>query len=310
MEQVALWTAVAISGFGLAIVSGRWAVRHATMLASGLDIPPFIIAITLVAIGTDIPEILNSVIASVAGHGDLNVGDSIGSVVCQVSLVLGLLPFAGGSFEVGPSRSSTVILLTIVALALGAVLVSDGELSRIDAIGLITAWLAATAISWRFAPPRAEPVMIERARRGFYHGALLLAALLLVGAGAGAAVKAMVELSALIGVPEYLIAFFGSSIGTSMPELIVDITALRRGQRDLAFGDVVGSCLVDSTLSVGIGPLIVPTAVTAALAVRGAGVAMAAMLLAGLIIWIRGRHDRWSGAFLIALYLAAYAVLL
>lgn len=310
MEKIIFWTAVAVAGFGLATFSAQWAVRHASMLVYGQSLPPFFIGITFFAIGTDIPEISNSVIASIAGHGDLNVGDSIGSVVAQISLVLGILPFAGGAFKVGRFHSSIVILLTIAALGLGALLVSDGKLSRMDAIGLLTAWVAATAVSWRFVPSQADPVMAAPTHPRFYHAVIVITALLLVGAGTGAAVKAVVEMSALIGVPEYIISFFGSAIGTSMPELIVDITALRSGQRYLAFGDIVGSCLVDATLSVGIGPLIVPTMVTAALAVRGAVIAMVVMFLAGAIIWIRGRHDRWSGALLLMIYAAVYAALL
>lgn len=310
MEKIIFWTAVAVLGFGLATLSAQWAVRHASMLAYGQSLPPFFIGITFFAIGTDIPEISNSVIASMVGHGDLNVGDSIGSVVAQISLVLGILPFAVGAFKVGRFHSSIVVLLTIAALGLGALLVSDGKLSRMDAIGLLTAWVAATAVSWRFVPPQADPVVAAPTHHRFYHAAIVVIALLLVGAGTWAAVKAVVEMSALIGVPEYIISFFGSAIGTSMPEMIVDITALRSGQRYLAFGDIVGSCLVDATLSVGIGPLIFPTMVTAALAVRGAVIAMVVMFLAGAIIWIRRRHDRWSGVLLLMIYAAVYAALL
>ena len=95
-------------------------------LAHGLSIPPFIIGVTFFAVGTDIPEIANSVMASLAGHGDLNVGDSIGSVVTQITLVLGLFPFLGGRFVVGRYRAVATSSLTIAALLIGAFLVADG----------------------------------------------------------------------------------------------------------------------------------------------------------------------------------------
>ena len=304
------WIFVAVAGFGLAMVASRWAVQQAAMLAYGTSLPPFIIGITFFAIGTDIPEITNSVLASLSGHGDLNVGDSVGSVMTQITLILGLLPFFGGSFAVGPYRASIVSLLAIAALVIGALLVADGYLSRLDAVLLLLTWAAATAVAWRYTPPESEPVMLAPKRNRVFHAVMVILSLLLVAAGAGAAVKAITELSTQLGVPEYLISFFGASIGTSLPELVVDITALRRGQRDIAFGDVTGSCLVDSSLSVAAGPLFFPTAVTARLAVKGAVVAIVAMFLASFIIWLRRKHDRWSGALLLGLYAIIYVVML
>jgi cation:H+ antiporter len=307
--EMLTWVLIALAGFGLSVAAGRWAVQHAAMLASGLSIPPFLLGVTFFALGTDFPEIANSVMASTTGHGDLNIGDSVGSVVTQITLILGILPFAGGRLDVGPGRSAIVPSLTVAALAIGAILVRDGQLSRADAAVLILTWVLATAVAWRYAPPLSEVTMPQPTHHKAVHALVASAGLLLVAAGAGAAVRAMAELSALAGIPEYLISFFGSSIGTSLPELVVTIVALRQGQRDIALGDIFGACLMDSTLSIGAGPLIAPTAVTAGLAIRGAGVAIAAMLLAALLIWSRQRHDRLSGVALLAMYAAAYWIL-
>lgn len=303
------WIFIALAGFGLAVVASRWAVQHMAMLAYGLSIPPFILGVTFFALGTDVPEIANSVMSSLAGHGDLNVGDSVGSVVTQITLILGVLPFVGGKLEVGPYRAAIVPLLTVAALAGGMLLVADGHLSRADGAALVLAWILATAIAWRYAPPLSEAVMPQPTRHKALHAFVAAASLLLVAAGAGAAVKGMTELSVLVGIPEYVIGFFGSSVGTSLPEIVVAIVALRQGQRDIALGDVFGACLMDATLSIGAGPLIAPTAVTSGLAIRGAWLAIAAMLLASLTIWGRRRHDRLSGAILLAMYAVAYVVM-
>lgn len=303
------WLLIALSGFGLAVIASRWAVQHASMLAYGLSIPPFILGVTFVALGTDVPEIANSIMSSLAGHGDLNVGDSVGSVVTQITLTLGLLPFAGAALGVGPYRAAIVPLLTVVGLLLGIGLVSDGHLSRLDGALLVLAWILTTAVAWHFAPPRSEAVLPEPTRRKSMHALVVLGSLVLVAAGAGAAVRAMTELSMMAGIPEYIISFFGSSIGTSLPEIVVSIVAVRQGQRDIALGDIFGACLMDATLSVGSGPLIAPTAVTAALAVRGAWFAVVAMLIATALVWGRGRLDRLTGVVLLATYAAAYIIL-
>ncbi len=307
--SILTWAFVACAGFGLSVVASRWAVEHAAKLAYGLSVPPFILGVVFFAVGTDVPEIANSVMSSLAGHGDLNVGDSVGSVIVQITLVLGILPFAGGKFAVGRFRAAIVPLLTLLALAFGILLVADGRLSRLDGVLLALGWVAATMVAWRYAPPNSEAELPVPDHHKALHAFVAFASLLLVAAGAGAAVKAMVELSTRAGIPEYLISFFGSSVGTSLPELVVTIVALRQGQRDIALGDIFGACLIDSTLSIGAGPLVAPTAVTASLAVRGAGVAIGAVLLAGLILWGRRRHDRLSGAILLAMYGAAYLLM-
>lgn len=301
-----IWIAAVIAGVALTLMASRKAVHYSSALAQGLSIPPFLIGVTLVSIGTDIPEIANSIIASIAGHGDLNVGDSIGSVMTQITLVFGLLPFFSGAISIHRRRTLMIGAFIVMALGLGAYLVADGYLSRVDSIILISAWAIFTGLSWHFAPQLSEPVMPTPSSRKLFHAFLVLVFLTLVGVGAGVFVKALIELSAMFGVPEYLISFFGASLGTSLPELAVDVTALASGKRDIAVGDIVGSCLVDATLSLGAGPLIAPTFVTASLALHGAIIAIVCTALAVLAVSILRNHNRWTGAFMLLLYALAY----
>ena len=137
-----------------------------------------------------------------------------------------------------------------------------------------------------------------------------LGALALVGGGATLAVYSLVRLANSVGVPEFLLAFFGASVGTSFPEILVDITALRRGAPGIALGDALGSSLVDSTLSIGAGPAVAPADVTTRLAVVGTVYTLAAVAAVGTLLTVRRRHDRASAAVLIGLYALSYAVLL
>ena len=303
-----IWIAISIGAVALTVVASRKAVYYAAKLAQGLSVPPFLIGVTLVSIGTDIPEISTSIIASITQHGDLLVGDSIGSVMTQITLVFGLLPFFAGTILINRTRIAVIGGFTIVALALGILLILDGFLSRFDAVILISAWILFTFLSWKLTPLLSEPVLPEPSKRKLFDTFLVVFFLLLVGAGAGAFVMALVELSSLLGVPEYLISFFGASLGTSLPELAVDVTALMSGKRDIAIGDIVGSCLVDATLSIGAGPLISPTAVTALLAIQGALIAIVFTALCLLVVGIRQKHDRWTGAFMLALYVTGYLI--
>jgi len=297
-------------GFAITVFASRRAVVEARSLVAGTRIPPFIIGITLVSIGTDLPEIANSIVASISGHGDINVGDSIGSAATQSTLVLGLLPILGGAFVVGARRVAPIGIATVGALLLGAWLMADGMLSRSDAVILILAWIAASAIAMRQLPEGSQPTMRVEAQDKLRRALMMMLALGFVGGGAATAVWAVTQLAAVLGAPEYLIAFFIASIGTSLPELAVDLTALRTGLRDLAIGDVLGSTMIDTTLSVGAGPLIAPVAVTANQVVPGSLLAAAVIALVVVLLALRRTLDWKSGAVLIGLYLCFYVALL
>ncbi len=299
------WFAIAVAGAGLMVMASRKAIHHASALAAGYAIPPFLIGLTLVSLGTDIPEIANSIVASLAGHGDLVVGDSVGSVLTQITLVFGVLPFFTESIRIYSLRTAMIGGFTVAALGIGISLMLDGYLSRLDSMMLIATGIVFTFIAWKFAPRPSEPETPPAVRK-FSLIFVVLFFLLLVGAGAAAFVRAFIELSAAFGVPEYLIAFFGASFGTSLPELAVDLTALSRGRKDIAVGDIVGSCLIDSTIAMGAGPLISPIAVTAALAVRGSLIAMLLTATVVSTVSVVRVHNRWTGALCIILYGTAY----
>jgi cation:H+ antiporter len=305
-----VWMALIVGGLLVALFASRVAVDRAVALAAGTRVPPFVVGITLLAIGTDLPEIANSIVASIADQGDLNVGDSIGSAGTQVTLVLGLLPFVVGTFVVGARRVLRIGTVTVVALLGGAFLLADGFLSRGDAALLFVGWIVGSVVVWRDLPPGAEPAIQVRYADRWRQGLEALLALALVGAGAGGAVWGFTRIAELLDVPTYLLAFFAASIGTSLPELVVDITALRRGERDMAVGDVLGSSFVDSTLSIAAGPLLAPTAITASLAVRGSLAAAVAVALVVVVLARFREHNRWTGLLLLAIYGGFYAALL
>lgn len=311
-----LWVGAIVLGFGVMIKASSQAVNDASKLAKGSRLPPFFVGMTLLALGTDLPEMANSIVASATNHGDVNVGDSIGSTATQLTLVLGLLPFAGYAICLGERGSralrghQTTVWLTVVSLLALALLLSDGYLGRIDAALMILVWVVGSRLVYRDI--RSDPQLpIATAATGRLRllGRLVVA-LVVVGAGASLAVQGLVELAALWGVPAFMIAFFGASIGTSLPELVVVLTALRRGESALALGDVLGSSFADATLSISIGPLFFPTmidgrlAVTAALVVAGAATAVALLLSRG------GTHDRGSGALLLLVYAAVWFIVI
>ena len=300
-----------VGGLALAILASGRAVDYTRALAAALGAPSFVVGVVLVAIGTDLPEIANSIAAHVQGAGDVNVGDSVGSALTQYTLVLGLFPLVVAVIAIDRRQVGVVSVLTVLGLTLTIAFVADGWLARWEGLVLVAAWGAFTWIVVRTVPgvvPDDPPAVPYRSR--VVQAAIVLLALGLVGIGATIAVRALLRLADLVGVPEFVIAFFGASFGTSAPEIVVDFTALVRGAPAIALGDALGSSLVDSTLSIGVGPIVAPADVTPRLAVVGSLYALIAVAAVGVLLGLRRRHDRRSGPVLLALYALAYFVLL
>lgn len=309
--EIALYSVLFVAGLGLALVASDVAVAYTRALAAALGAPPFIVGVVLVSLGTDLPEIANSIAAHVQDEGDVNVGDSIGSTLTQYTLVLGLFPLVAGALVIDRRQIGVVTVLTMSGLGLTSLFVADGWLGRWDGLALVAAWAVFTYLVIRVIPggKPEDPPAVRLAGRGG-QTVVVLAALGVVGVGATVAVRSLVRLAELAGVPEFVIAFFGASLGTSAPEIVVDFTALVRGSPAIALGDALGSSLIDATLSIGIGPLVAPAAVTAGLALTGAIYTLVAVGAVGGLLGGRRRHDRRSMVVLLGLYLLAYAVLL
>jgi cation:H+ antiporter len=163
-------------------------------------------------------------------------------------------------------------------------LLSDDRLQRWNGALLVAAWFA--SLWWLQHRERATGDRSRVPGEAGAHALRATAWLAVVGGAASLTVQSFVEITDRIGVPELVASSVVLAVGTSMPELVVDWTAIRRGATALAIGDLFGSSLVDSTLSVGIGPAIVPTAVSAEAVVGtlviAVGVAVAALTVATL----------------------------
>lgn len=309
--QILVQLALLAGGLAVAIVASDVAVNYARALAAAIGAPAFVVGVVLVALGTDLPEIANSIAAHLQDEADVNVGDSVGSTLTQYTFVLGLFPLVVALIPIERRQVGTVTVLTVGGLALTGAFVANGYLGRLEGLVLVACWAAATVVVTRVAPGHVvdEPPAV-RVRGHAGRVGVVLVALAAVGAGATVAVRALVAVAEDLGVPEFALAFFGASLGTSAPEIAVDVTALMRGSPAIALGDALGSSMIDATLSIGVGPLVAPAAVSARLALVGTLYALVAVAAVGGLLVARRRHDRRSGGALVALYVLAYVVLL
>jgi cation:H+ antiporter len=312
-----LWILGFVVGMTITALGSRRAVSSALAASEVTNISPGLIGLTVVAIGTDLPEIANSIVAALTGHGDVAVGDAAGSAMTQVTLVLALLCFATRSVRADRRTVLLVGGLTGAALFIDAALVQDGSLSRIDGLALVVGWFALIILVQRLLPmmgaakqEQIDPSRTPHSRRsGLRHSLKAIGWLLIVAGAAMLVVRSFVEVTETVGVPELFASAIVLSIGTSLPELVVDWTAIRRGAAALAIGDLFGSSLLDATLAFGIGPAVRAISVSPG-AVMTCVIAAVAVLAATAVGSARPVLGIRSGAALLGIYGVAAAALI
>ncbi|MDH5783969.1 MAG: hypothetical protein OEZ35_09985, partial [Candidatus Bathyarchaeota archaeon] len=173
------------------------AVEHSLSIASAMRASPLIVGLLLVSIGTDLPEITNSIISCASGHGDIDVGDSLGSAMTQMTLVLGLLPFLGGTFKV--KRKEIVVMGTceMLAIMLAVSIVEKGYITRINALFLVVSWpifiLLARGAMVKSAEKK-DVAVAPKDGRLFYHFIVAILGFVGVAVGAYALVQSVIIL--------------------------------------------------------------------------------------------------------------------
>ena len=303
-----------VLGILIISISSDRAIKHSSLLAKALGISPLIIGLTIVSIGTDLSEIFNSIISCALGHGDIDVGDSVGSDLTQLTLVFGLLPIICGTFHV--KRKEIVIMGTCEILSLIVIysIVEKGYITRINAIFMVGSLVLYLIIMYNVTKETIletgkiiEVTEVEKSK--IYH--VLIASISFVGVTISAylIVNSVILISSYFQVHEYIISFFIVAVGTSLPELAVDINALRRRENQIAIGDIVGSCIVDSTLSIGIGQILFPQAVSAYLAIPTITYTLIASFIVFTVVAKRQKVDWKAGVLFISLYLFSYMML-
>ncbi len=311
---IILAVAALVGGLALLIFSSDKGVEHSIFAASALRISPLMMGLMLVSLGTDLPEIANSIASSALGHGEINVGDSLGSAFTQISLVLGLIAFLSRGFKVKRKEVAVIGGCVIIALMLAVSVADVGYMSRINSFFLVSSWIIFMIITRTIIQSdvgKEEHLLKDASRSYSYH--LLFAILSFIGVAVGAYIvtQSVIVLSEAFGVTEYVISFFVVAIGTSLPELVVDVTAIRKKQYELALGDILGSCMVDASFSIGIGPLFFPVANLAAkglIVTTGLYTILVSIIIISLLA-LREKVDKKAGALFIVLYALSYLLL-
>lgn len=308
-----------LAGLAALVVGAELLVRGASRLALAWGLSPLVVGLTVVAFGTSAPETAVSVGAVFSGRTDIAVGNVVGSNIFNVLFILGvsalIVPLTVAR-QVIRQEVPIMIGASVLLLALGL----DGTLSRLDGlwlVGLLIAYTAALVIQSRREAAAQAPSEDSSAGPAGGHWAvqllLVIGGLALLVLGSRWLVDAAVTMAQALGVSDLVIGLTVVAAGTSLPEVATSVMAAVRGQRDIAVGNVVGSCTFNLLGCLGLSALLGPQGLTVAASLLHFDIwVMIAVAFACLPFFFTGRQiARWEGAVFLAYYAAytAYLVL-
>lgn len=297
-----------LAGFGALYIGAGWLVGAASNIARGLGVSPLLIGLTVVAVGTSVPELFVAVSAAIGGHPGLSLGNVIGANALNIGLILGIAAL------IRPIEVSLRVLKWDLPVMLGASAMvvwfaADGAVERLEAIVLLGAMGAYLALNVSLGrkerlhraalgsvdalPPGHTPREVARVAAGTV--ALGLGARLLIEGALGAA--------AAMGLSEGVVGMTLVAVGTTLPELVTTVVAALRRQGDIAFGNIVGSNINNVLTVVGVAAMVAPldTAEVGRAPMMGL---LALTALSAPIMWRGFVVNRWEGVLLICGYAA------
>ena len=308
MPELLLITLYITGGLVLLYFGADWLVQGAITLALHLGLSPLIVGLTVVALGTSVPEALVSVQAAIGHQGGIAIGNVVGSNILNIALILGL------SALINPLKVDSHIVKADVPLLAGAtfmlvVLLEDFHISRMEGAFLllcIVGYVVGNIMTVKKTAPEDNKIdgleVQEDSGKTFWRDiALLIVGIITLGFGANFLVTGAVDLARIWGLSEALIGLTIVSIGTGTPELATALMAAYRKSADLAIGNAVGSNLFNIMFVLGIAGLVAP------LDAKGINssdlyVMLAVTLLLLPTVWTGRVLDRKEGFLFLAIY--------
>lgn len=302
--------------FGLALLvwSADRFVAGAASTARHFGMPPLLIGMLVVGFGTSAPEMVVSVFAAIEGRPEIALGNAYGSNIANIALILGLTALINPITVHSRVLRKELPLLTAVSL-LAWYQLADGELSRNDSVLLLGLFVCLMTWTLRQSMRQKRDTLdVEMERELAGHTmplgkalVWLFVGLLLLLVSSRMLVWGAVEIAIGFGVSELIIGLTVVAVGTSLPELASSLVAARKGEHDIALGNVLGSNLFNTLVVVGLAGVIQPVVVDPEIVYRDMPVMVAltlSLFLIGYGFHRPGRISRTEGALLLVSFIS------
>ena len=243
--ELLIATIVFIVGLGILISGAEIFIHHSSQLGSKLGISDVVIGITLVALGTSIPEIFVSISSILNNAPAIALGNSIGSNISNIAIIYGLSLFWLSSINLNISLRNIFILILSVLVAGWSLY--DLTISVGDSVVFIALFILFVLNLFR-EKPEEDKENIHKNTSLTKLSILILLSLIFLGVGSELTVRGGVDLATSLGIPDAVIGLTMVAIGTSLPELAASISALRRSKGNMVVGNIVGSNILNVVL--------------------------------------------------------------
>lgn len=301
-----------IAGLALLVWSADRFVEGAAATAKYAGMPPLLIGMVIIGFGTSAPEMTVSALASMQGNPGLALGNAFGSNITNIALVLGVVAIISPIAVHSKILRKELPVLAVITL-FAAMPLLDGEISRAEGWGLLA--LFAGLLGWAIfqgLKQRNDVLATETEKELIDHvmplkNAIiwLVLGLILLILSSRILVWGAVDIAQSFGVSDLIIGLTIVAIGTSLPELASSIMAVRKGEHDLALGNVIGSNIFNTVAVVGVAATIHPITVAAEVLYRDWSLMMAltlALFVMGYGFKRQGRINRAEGTLLLLVF--------
>jgi len=301
ITQILGWVVVLVISLFILVKGADYLIEGAKKIGLGLGIKPFIVGVIIVGFGTSLPELASSIAAVIQNAPEIVIANVVGSNITNILLVVGLLAFIGGNVIIKENLIKSELPIFFISTIHFVAAIHDGVIDRIEAI-LLLATLGAYV--WYIFSDSKEDSKEEKIRTkiGIKPFVFLIVGLIAVLAGANYTVEMTVNIATAFAVPVGLVSILAIAIGTSLPELMVSLKAIKTGETALAIGNIFGSNAFNILMVAGIPALIAP--LTADVVVMEIGLTI--LIAASVIFFVSGlarQIMRWEGLMMIIFFL-------
>ena len=257
-----LYIILIIVGFALLIVGADFLVDGASGIAKKFHIPEIIIGLTIVSIGTSMPELFVSITSAIDGYSDMALGNVIGSNLCNLLLILGLSSLIKPVDFQEETRKYEIPMCLLFTIILMIFSNTSGGISRIEAVILLVLFVLFIAYTIYMGKKKSkeDSKVVEEKNKNKTIKNIILIILGIVGLkfGGDFVVNNAVNIAQMFNISEKVISLTILAIGTSLPELVTSVTAAIKGNSDIAIGNIIGSNIFNILLILGVSSVIKP----------------------------------------------------
>ncbi len=307
--EVMLQLLLVAVGFAMLVKGADWFVDGSSAIATKFGIPQLIIGLTIVAMGTSAPEAAVSISAALKGAADITVGNILGSNILNILIILGL---SAAITPLAVAKSTVWVDIPVVLFASALLLFMgfSGNLNWICGLLLLVVFVMYLTYLLIQAIKNKEEISEEHKDLSVWKALLLtVVGLAFIVWGSDVTVNAATTLARLWGMSERFIGLTIVALGTSLPELFTSVTAARKGNADIAIGNIVGSNLFNILFVVGLSALITPVPFQSEF-IFDAAVSIGSIVLLWLCCAKDKKLPRWSGFLFLACYIAYFLMIL